>query len=92
MYEKDNNDLRITFDRNITARTDRLSLTEPYGGTKLLPDGIVLMEVKAERALPLWLVRELSRVKALPGSFSKYGSAYQQLVLYAANEREVHCA
>ena len=68
--------LRITFDTNIRSRTDRLNLTVPPDGERLLEDGVWLMEIKAPGAMPLWLTEALTRLDIYPTSFSKYGRIY----------------
>lgn len=75
-YAEPGTDLRITFDRRIRYRTDRLSLSEGLDGTLLLPEGRVLMEIKTGTAYPLWLARLLSDEGIYKQSFSKYGTAY----------------
>ncbi len=35
------------------------------------------MEIKALSAMPLWLTDALSELHVFPGTFSKYGTAYQ---------------
>ena len=72
--------LRITFDRNIRWRTDRLSLSEEAGGEDILADGMSLMEIKAASAMPLWLVDQLNTLKIRQTSFSKYGNAYKSYI------------
>ena len=69
-------DLRITFDTNI--RTRRFDLGLEYGdyGRSLLNEGQWLMEVKAEKTLPMWFVRLLSKYKLYAVSFSKYGKEF----------------
>jgi len=73
--------LRITFDTNIRSRTDRLDLTIPPDGERLLADGTWLMEIKAPGAMPLWLTHALTQLSIYPTSFSKYGR------IYTANHR-----
>ena len=79
-YSKDGSDFRVTFDDNIFARQDRLSLTEEPGGNALLPQGMVLMEVKTSGAIPLWMTRYLTENKIFKTTFSKYGTAYQTMI------------
>jgi len=67
---------RVTFDDNILARTENLCLSEGSYGVPLLPEGMILMEVKCEGALPLWMAKLLSEEKMYKTSFSKYGTAY----------------
>lgn len=68
--------LRITFDRNIRSRTDRLDLSLPPEGEPLLDEDVWLMELKAPGAVPLWLSAALTELKIYPTSFSKYGRIY----------------
>lgn len=76
------NDFRVTFDENIRARQDDLSLDTEPGGKALLPENTVLMELKTGGAIPLWMTRELTRLKIYKASFSKYGKAYEQLIFH----------
>ena len=73
-------DLRISFDRNIRTRRYDLALEAGDHGTNLLEDNQLLMEIKVARSLPLWLARILSREKIYPISFSKYGVEYQNML------------
>lgn len=65
--------VRITFDSSIAWEDMGSQSGEAH---PLLPDGYLIMEVKAVGALPLWLVRQLDDADILPSSFSKYGEAY----------------
>lgn len=82
---KNGSDLRITFDENVLCRQERLSLAEPPGGETVLPEGSVLMEVKTAANMPMWLVRALSENRIYKTSFSKYGKAYQSMILPKVN-------
>lgn len=70
-------DLRVTFDKNIRYRTDRLSLSSGLDGKPIRTDGKILMEIKTGTAIPLWLAHILSGEHIAKTSFSKYGEAYQ---------------
>ena len=72
--------LRITFDSDIRARSDRLSLSDGDGGEPLLPEGERIMEIKAPGAMPLWLCDMLSKYEIYPSRFSKYGTYFQKLI------------
>ena len=72
--------LRITFDDDILCRQDRLTLTEPPGGDRIIPEGMALMEIKCAGGYPLWLTSVLSGEQIRRTSFSKYGTAYQKLI------------
>ena len=76
-----NRDLRITFDTNIRSRREDLRLEAGDHGRKLLPsDELWLMEVKAEKTIPIWLSKLLSEYKLFKTSFSKYGTEYKTLI------------
>jgi hypothetical protein len=92
-FERNDGDFRVTFDRAITARRTDLRLESGSYGKRLLPDGIYLMEVKINRAVPLWFSRILSELEIYPVSFSKYGTEYTQYVTenYIRNEGEILC-
>ena len=79
--EIDGGDFRVTFDDNIFARVDDLSLCLPPRGVAVLPEGRVLMEIKCSGAIPLWMTEILSRHKIYKTSFSKYGRAYLDHIL-----------
>ena len=79
-FERDGGDFRVTFDDNILCRQTDLSLGAPVGGEPILPQGMVLMELKCSGGIPLWMVRVLSREKIYKTSFSKYGTAYANLI------------
>ncbi|MBQ8381165.1 MAG: polyphosphate polymerase domain-containing protein [Clostridia bacterium] len=71
---------RLTFDENILARTNELSLTQPPYGEPLLNAAEVLMELKCAGGIPLFMVDILSSEKIYKTSFSKYGAAYRKLI------------
>ncbi len=80
-YSLDGSDFRVTFDDHIYARRDRLSLSQEPDGQPILPEGMVLMEVKTSGAIPLWLTKHLTKSRIFKTSFSKYGTAYQTMIL-----------
>jgi len=79
-YALDGSDFRVTFDDHILVRQDKLSLEFDVGGTPILEDGKVLMELKTSGGIPLWMTRLLTQEKIYKTSFSKYGTAYQTLI------------
>ncbi|MGN1235328.1 MAG: polyphosphate polymerase domain-containing protein [Christensenellaceae bacterium] len=68
-------EIRVTFDRDIRFRTERLSLVSEGDGIPIRPDHI-LMELKIGEAMPLWLAHLLSEHQIYKTSFSKVGEAY----------------
>ncbi|MPM34679.1 hypothetical protein SDC9_81266 [bioreactor metagenome] len=90
-YDKENPNLRITFDTNLRCRTDRLDLGYGPGGTTLLAAGEHLMEVKVSGAMPLWLTKALNELRKI--SYTKYGTGYRQLILQESSVKGVlYCA
>ncbi len=77
-------ELRVTFDTGLRARSTDVDLRAGDCGAPLLPEGLVLMEVKIPGTTPLWMARLLSENQIFPTSFSKYGTYYQQFVLGGA--------
>lgn len=88
MFAKGNRDLRISFDTNIRSRRHDLRLESGDYGEQLLAPGQRLMEVKAEKTVPLWLSKLLSELGMFRTSFSKYGNEYKKSIRYNALERE----
>lgn len=80
-HSKVSPDLRITFDRNIRCRDYDLQIGKEPGGISILNENQVLMEVKTAGGMPLWLAQLLSQHKIYRSSFSKYGTAYQTILL-----------
>lgn len=79
-YSLDGGEFRVTFDENILYREYNFSLGSKVSGTPLLAEGQTLMEIKTAGGLPLWMSRELNRLRVYPTSFSKYGAAYRQMM------------
>lgn len=79
-FEKNNRDLRISFDMNIRSR--RYDLRPEYGdyGEKLLPDDVYIMEIKTSLAKPLWFTHMLTELDIKRNSFSKYGTEFKQMI------------
>ena len=74
-------DFRVTFDDNILCREDDLSLQSELGGVSIFPKHLVLMEIKCSGGIPLWMTHILSEEHIYKTSFSKYGTAYQTIIL-----------
>ncbi len=84
-YDITGSDFRVTFDENVLARTDRLSLSEDVGGIPLLEKDKALMEIKCSGGIPLWMTRWLTEHKVYKTSFSKYGTAYNKIIYKYTN-------
>ena len=79
-YDRSGSDFRVTFDDNILCRTYDLTLGADAYGERILPQDKVLMELKCSGGIPLWMVDVLSREKIYKTSFSKYGTAYANMI------------
>lgn len=75
-FDAENPNLRITFDTNVRARDTALRLEEGSDGIRLLPEDAIMMEIKTDGAMPVWLAQALSACAIVPTRFSKYGTAY----------------
>jgi len=71
-------ELRVTFDNNVKWRTVDVALTSDIYGENLLEVDQYILEIKCAEAMPLWLVRALSKYKIYKISYSKYGKAYRK--------------
>jgi hypothetical protein len=69
------NYLRVTIDSSLTFRRENFHLNE-LGGAPLLGEGFNILEIKIERALPLWLAQSLNQLGIYRDRFSKYGASY----------------
>ncbi len=77
-FDRDNHDLRISFDTNI--RTRRYDLRLDYGdyGDQLLGPEVYLMEIKSTGSVPIWLSDMLAEYGIKKRSFSKYGTEFKK--------------
>lgn len=78
-YFKTDKQIRITFDTNIKYRTENVNLLPSISDIKLLPNNLVLMELKVPFSIPYDLAKYLSSEKIFKTPFSKYGTAYKQI-------------
>ena len=89
-YALDGSDFRVTFDENILARQEELSLSREVWGEPLMDENNVLMEIKTSGGIPLWMTRVLTQEKLYKTSFSKYGTAYEKLICGGQQETATH--
>lgn len=80
-YDPVDRGFRMTLDRNARYRTVDMKLSSPYGGDEILEQGQTLLEVKAEGAVPMWLVNLLTDQQIYKTQFSKYGRAYEKMLI-----------
>jgi len=86
-FYKETSDIRITFDKNITWRSDDLDLRLGSYGKQLLPDGYTIMEIKVPATTPLWLAELMTKLNIRPTSFSKVGTAYKNMISEEVNRK-----
>jgi hypothetical protein len=80
LFGRDNPEFRITFDRNIMARRDNLSLIPSKNDYKVIDDNMYVMEIKIQGAVPYELSHLLSELGIYSHSFSKYGQEFKNYV------------
>ena len=64
--------LRITFDERISASEPDIGMTIPENPKMLFEPHLVVLEIKANNFLPLWLVRIIEKHNLKLQSISKY--------------------
>lgn len=89
-YAKDESDFRVTFDDTILCRQEDISLESEVYGTPILPENVVLMEVKCSGGIPIWMTNVLSREHIYKTPFSKYGTAYKRIIFPKLKEGTYH--
>ena len=73
-------ELRVTFDTDICFRLDNLTFSNPHVGQSVLPEGKMLMEIKALGGMPIWMTGILSENEIFPTTFSKFGVCYTDYI------------
>ena len=75
------NSLRITFDQNLKYRNSNLSFSKnSKDKTYFKNRNNIIMEIKAQGFLPLWLAEALSYLHVYPQRFSKIGKVYERII------------
>ena len=88
LFGREDNNLRVTFDRNIRTRRDNPEIDKGDYGEQLLPQKKILMEIKTASSFPLWLTELLNRYEIRNTSFSKYGTEYSNFITNENNVKE----
>lgn len=73
-------DLRITFDKNITGSSNKISFNIKTD-QQLLNSKLMIMEVKTCYGMPRWLLEIIENNDIKKASFSKYGTSYKNELL-----------
>ena len=79
-YPLNGGEFRVTFDENIRCRREELSLGTEIFGTPLLSEDQILMEIKTPGGIPLWMTHFLTGQHINRASYSKYGTAYREMI------------
>lgn len=85
-FGKEQEEFRVTFDENIRYREEQLHLADGDQGIGLLPENMILMEVKIPDSMPFWFGHILSELGIFPISFSKYGTYYKENLTHLFGE------
>lgn len=87
-------DLRITYDFNLRCRNDDLHVENGSFGEYFIDPNLVVLEVKVNDSVPLWLTRILQDVNCEQRSASKYCTSLEllkgQALFIPTEEKEVH--
>lgn len=75
LFGREDNQLRVTFDKDICAKFNEGSLVNVVPTNRVIEEGTYLMEIKGTMAMPHWLSSLLAELEIYPDSFSKYGAA-----------------
>jgi hypothetical protein len=78
-YKSHEGKVRVTFDDEILYRDCDLDSNTRCSGNDLLDSNLMIMEIKVEHAMPLWLAEGLNKHQIYPTSFSKYGEAFKAI-------------
>lgn len=75
--EDDN--LRVTFDLNLRCRNYDLNLEHGSYGKQVIDPNLVVLEVKVDHSVPLWLTRLLQDLQCEQKSASKYCTSFETM-------------
>lgn len=77
-YLNEDNNVRITFDKDIRYDSGEKYLDDLYDGKRVMDSGYI-MEIKTFSGLPLWFNKILVELNIYPISFSKIGKIYMKI-------------
>ncbi|MFD1850905.1 polyphosphate polymerase domain-containing protein [Oceanobacillus bengalensis] len=72
-------DLRITFDHNLRCRNDDLQVEKGPHGINFIDKNLIVLEVKVNDSVPLWLTRILQQINCKQRSASKFCTSLELL-------------
>lgn len=79
MHCIDDSDLRITFDYNLRCRNSDLRVENGPYGDNFIDTNLIVLEVKVNDSVPLWLTRILQRIDCEQRSASKFCTSLELL-------------
>lgn len=85
---KEDEEFRLTFDASIRSRRKPLDFSHGSDGVLLTREPMVLLEVKAALAMPVWMRDALTDWAIYPASFSKYGEIYTGMLQTNTQHKE----
>lgn len=75
----DDPELRVTFDLDLKCRNTDLSLENGLYGENFIDEDLVILEVKVNNSVPLWLARYLQQLECEQRSASKFCTSTELL-------------
>jgi len=78
-HGKYDDELRVTFDLNLRCRNDDLAVENGPQGENFIDSNLVVLEVKVNDSVPLWLTRILQDLKCEQRSASKFCTSLELL-------------
>lgn len=72
-------ELRVTFDMDLTCRNDDLAVENGAFGERFIDENLVVLEVKVNDSVPLWLTRHLQDLNCEQRSASKFCTSTELL-------------
>lgn len=79
MHGTEDENLRITFDFNLRCRKEDLQLEHGTYGKHFIDPNLVIVEVKVDHSVPLWLARSLQKIHCEQRSASKFCTSTELL-------------
>src|SRR5699024_1672456 len=75
----DDPNFRVTFDLNLRCRNYDLHVEHGSYGKSFIDQNLVVLEVKVDHSVPLWLTRILQNLECEQRSASKYCTSFETL-------------
>lgn len=79
LYGRYNANFRMTFDFNLRCRKDDLDLAKGTYGDFFIDPNLIVLEIKVDNSVPLWLTRILQNFECEQRSVSKFCASTEKL-------------